>query len=71
MEARHDVGASARRIAAALDLPVDGVAPIGRLATALADLGTPLVSAASRRAAGVVTGLGPSGVVAAARTLRW
>jgi hypothetical protein len=71
VEARHDVAASARRVAALLDLPETGAAPVARVAARLDELGTPVDAGVVSRVAGAIGTLGPDGVDVAVRSLRW
>jgi hypothetical protein len=71
VEDRFDVAASARRVAAALDLPVVGDAPVARLAGLLDELGTPTDARIVATVAGAVGTLGDDGVDVAVRSLRW
>ena len=70
-EARHDIAESARRVAAALELPTVGEPPVAQVAAVLDDLGTPVDAGVVARVAGAVGTLGPDGVDVAVRSLRW
>lgn len=71
LEARHDVAASARRVAEVLGLPGVGPAPVASVAGVLERLGTPVDAGISARVAGAVGTLGGDGVEVATRSLRW
>jgi hypothetical protein len=71
VEARHDIAASARRVASLLDLPTIGDAPVAAIAGVLDDLGTPVDAGVVARVAGAVGTLGPTGPDVAVRSLRW
>jgi hypothetical protein len=70
-EDRHDIAESARRIAAALELPTVGEPAVARVAAMLDELGTPVDAGVVARVAGAVGTLGADGVVVAVRSLRW
>jgi len=71
VESRHDIAASARRVAAALGLAPVGPPPVGRVAGLLEDLGTPVGAGIAARVAGAVGSLGAGSAEVATRSLRW
>lgn len=71
IEQRHDLAASARRVAAVLSLPGVGPPPLAAVAGMLEGLGTPVGAPISARLAGAIGTLGGRSAEVTTRSLRW